>query len=213
MGFSRQEYCSGVPCLSPGDLPDPGIKPASLNVSCTGRQVFTTNATREVHLLQYQDFSQQGFPSPPAAIHLCLPGQRPCLQTPQGCSSNSASGLSCASRTANPPPNILAQPTWLFPLDCRSSPVPTNVFPGSFSDFILRNPGHNTRSRAAMDPETQTGVCLQTDRAGMWARYQNLPRELILLPLTHTQVTSVLLEVYFSIYFKIHILPQGAPST
>jgi len=26
MGFSRQEYCSGLPFPSPGDLPDPGIK-------------------------------------------------------------------------------------------------------------------------------------------------------------------------------------------
>ena len=25
-GFSRQEYCSGLPFSSPGDLPDPGIK-------------------------------------------------------------------------------------------------------------------------------------------------------------------------------------------
>ena len=29
MGFSRQEYWSGVPCPSPGDLPDPGIEPGS----------------------------------------------------------------------------------------------------------------------------------------------------------------------------------------
>ena len=28
MGFSRQEYCSGLPLCLPGDLPDPGIKPA-----------------------------------------------------------------------------------------------------------------------------------------------------------------------------------------
>ena len=27
--FSRQEYWSGCPFLSPGDLPDPGIEPAS----------------------------------------------------------------------------------------------------------------------------------------------------------------------------------------
>ena len=27
MGFSRQEYQSGVPFPSPGDLPHPGIKP------------------------------------------------------------------------------------------------------------------------------------------------------------------------------------------
>ena len=29
MGFSRQEYWSGVPCPPPGDPPDPGIKPGS----------------------------------------------------------------------------------------------------------------------------------------------------------------------------------------
>jgi len=29
MGFSRQEYWSGVPCPPPGDLPDPGMEPAS----------------------------------------------------------------------------------------------------------------------------------------------------------------------------------------
>ena len=29
MGFSRQEYWSGLPCPSQGDLPDPGIEPAS----------------------------------------------------------------------------------------------------------------------------------------------------------------------------------------
>ena len=29
MGFFRQEYWSGLPCPPPGDLPNPGIKPAS----------------------------------------------------------------------------------------------------------------------------------------------------------------------------------------
>ena len=29
MGFSRQEYWSGLPCPSPRDLPDPGVKSAS----------------------------------------------------------------------------------------------------------------------------------------------------------------------------------------
>ena len=29
MGFSRQEYWSGLPCPSPGDLPNPGIEPGS----------------------------------------------------------------------------------------------------------------------------------------------------------------------------------------
>ena len=30
MGFSRQEYWSGLPFPSPGNLPDPGIEPRSL---------------------------------------------------------------------------------------------------------------------------------------------------------------------------------------
>ena len=29
MGFSRQEYQNGLPFHSPGDFPDPGIKPRS----------------------------------------------------------------------------------------------------------------------------------------------------------------------------------------
>ena len=29
MGFSRQEYWSELSCLSPGDIPDPGIEPRS----------------------------------------------------------------------------------------------------------------------------------------------------------------------------------------
>ena len=29
MGFSRQEYWSGLPSPTPGDLPDPGIEPMS----------------------------------------------------------------------------------------------------------------------------------------------------------------------------------------
>ena len=29
MGFSKQKYWSGLPFPSPGDLPDPGIKPRS----------------------------------------------------------------------------------------------------------------------------------------------------------------------------------------
>ena len=31
MGFSRQEYWSGLPCPLPGDLPDPEIESTSLH--------------------------------------------------------------------------------------------------------------------------------------------------------------------------------------
>ena len=44
MGFSRHEYWSGLPFPSPGDLPDPGIKPASLLLA---GGFFTTSATWE----------------------------------------------------------------------------------------------------------------------------------------------------------------------
>ena len=37
LGFSRQEYWSGLPCWPPGDLPDPGIKPRSLVLQAAGR--------------------------------------------------------------------------------------------------------------------------------------------------------------------------------
>ena len=38
MGFSKQEYWSGLLCTPPGDLPDPGIEPTS-HISCIRRQV------------------------------------------------------------------------------------------------------------------------------------------------------------------------------
>ena len=42
MEFSRQEYWSGLPFPTPGDLPEPGIKTASLaSPALTGRFVTT----------------------------------------------------------------------------------------------------------------------------------------------------------------------------
>ena len=38
MELSRQEYWSGLPCPSPGDLPALGVETAS-HISCIGRQV------------------------------------------------------------------------------------------------------------------------------------------------------------------------------
>ena len=46
-GFSRQEYWSGLPWLSPGDLPDPGIKPESLMSPALASVFFTSSATWE----------------------------------------------------------------------------------------------------------------------------------------------------------------------
>ena len=43
--FSRQEYYSGLPCPPSGDLPDPGIEPASLRSPGLADGFFTTSAT------------------------------------------------------------------------------------------------------------------------------------------------------------------------
>ena len=42
MGFSRQEYWSGLPCPPPGGLPDPGIKSRSLMSPALADGFFTT---------------------------------------------------------------------------------------------------------------------------------------------------------------------------
>jgi len=47
MGFFRQEYWSGLPCPLPGDLPHPGMEPASLTFPALAGGFFTTSATCE----------------------------------------------------------------------------------------------------------------------------------------------------------------------
>ena len=42
MEFSRQEYWRGFPFPTPGDLPDPGIEPASPLASALAGGLFTT---------------------------------------------------------------------------------------------------------------------------------------------------------------------------
>ena len=42
VGFPRQEPWSGLPFLSPGDLPDPGVEPVSLASALLAGGFFTT---------------------------------------------------------------------------------------------------------------------------------------------------------------------------
>ena len=51
IGFSRHEYWSGLPCLPPGDLPDPGTEPSSLVSSALTGGFFTTSTTWEGNLV------------------------------------------------------------------------------------------------------------------------------------------------------------------
>ena len=50
MEFSRQEYWSGLPCPSPGDLPNPGTEPVSLKSPAWACGFFTTSATKKYRL-------------------------------------------------------------------------------------------------------------------------------------------------------------------
>ena len=45
MRFSRQEYWSGLPCPSPGDLPDPGMELKSLMSPALAGGFFNTSTT------------------------------------------------------------------------------------------------------------------------------------------------------------------------
>ena len=57
VGFSRQEYWSGLPCCLPEDLPDPGNEPASLTSPVLAGGFFTTTweaLNNLMHLYQPQ---------------------------------------------------------------------------------------------------------------------------------------------------------------
>ena len=47
MGFSGQEYWSGSPYSSPGDIPNPGIKPMSLTSTTLAGSLFSASAIWE----------------------------------------------------------------------------------------------------------------------------------------------------------------------
>ena len=80
LGFSRQEYQSGLPCPPPGDLPNPGIEPVSLMSPALVGRFFTTSAPWEagclaIHIYNLKIFRQT---SPKAAL--------PCMFAPAMCS-------------------------------------------------------------------------------------------------------------------------------
>ena len=58
MGFSRQEYWSGLPCPPPGDLPDSGIESTSFTSPALAGWFFTTSAIWET---QKKDTKAKGY--------------------------------------------------------------------------------------------------------------------------------------------------------
>ena len=70
MGFSRQEHWSGLLFLSPGDLPDPGVKPRSAVSPTLAGRVLTTSTTSTPQSSSAQSFSHvRLFATPWTAAH------------------------------------------------------------------------------------------------------------------------------------------------
>ena len=61
MGFSRKEYRSGLPWPPPGDLPDPGIEPASLVSPTLAVGLFITREAQIIIMHAYNQFSRETF--------------------------------------------------------------------------------------------------------------------------------------------------------
>ena len=75
MGFSRQEYWSGLPCPPPEDLPDSGIEPTCPTSPALAGVFFTTSVSPEV---LYQPTLTLILPKQEQSLCLDIPSQ--CLQ-------------------------------------------------------------------------------------------------------------------------------------
>ena len=73
MGFSRQEYWSGQPSPTAGDLPDPGIEPTSLAIPSMTDRFFTTSG-KSMWLTCYFFFliGQSVFPGQTCKMQVCI---------------------------------------------------------------------------------------------------------------------------------------------
>ena len=67
MGFSRQEYWSGLPFPSPGDLPDPGIESGSPALEA---DVLTSEPPRKITFFTYLQYLLLSLEYPPYFIYL-----------------------------------------------------------------------------------------------------------------------------------------------
>ena len=85
MEFSRPEYWSGLPCPSPGNLPDPGIEPCLLHrrqiLYCLSHQVQFSSVVQSCLTLRLQH-ARLPYPSPsPRACSNTCPSSQWCHLT------------------------------------------------------------------------------------------------------------------------------------
>ena len=60
VGFSRQQYWTGLPRPPPGCLPDPGVEPASLTAPAMAGRFFTTRATFAIKRIRGRRHTSEG---------------------------------------------------------------------------------------------------------------------------------------------------------
>ena len=80
MEFPRQEYWSGLPFTSPGDLPNSGIEPMSLTSPALAGRFFTTSSTpRNPHSSQgnQQKLTKHQSLEADCQSHCCTPWEQP----------------------------------------------------------------------------------------------------------------------------------------
>ena len=85
--FSRQEYWSGLPCPSPGDLPNPRIESTSLTSSALGGRFFTHWATWEACWPCYVKINSFSITKKVLCLVLLYPHPLPPAPTPSFASS------------------------------------------------------------------------------------------------------------------------------
>ena len=122
MGFSRQEYWSGLPCPPPSDTPDPGVKPESLAFPALAGGCFITSATWGALIRLKWNLNQAKY------------------------------GILSFSRAGKPQPPVRGWATWVSPhstpildtgwsrLHPPSSPLPHSLLPLPLSTLSLSLP-------------------------------------------------------------------------
>ena len=80
MGFSRQEYWSGLPFPSPGDLSNPGIKPMSPALQADAFTLWATRESMQMTPVQFLGWRRERLPTP-----VFWPGEFHGLYSPWGC--------------------------------------------------------------------------------------------------------------------------------
>ena len=122
IGFSRQESWRGLPFPTPGDLPDPGIKPASLESPALAGRFFYHWATWEAPLVDPGLIFSVQFSSFLLLSHVQL-FATPCIAAHQASITNSWSSPKLMSIELVMPSShlILCHPLLLLP------PIPPSI--------------------------------------------------------------------------------------